>query len=275
MLSPSHPIRFALAMQYRKARRQWQDLCESRSFCLQRSDEVLQNLVKSHSSPLMRRLQNVDPQLQANKKQNLLLVCRQLDGVIIGPGEIFSFWRWVGKPLAKRGYVEGMVIKNGHAARGIGGGLCQFSNALFWLSLHSHLEVIERHRHSFDLFPDDRRSVPFGLGATVSHGIKDLRFFNPSDCSYQIRCRVTDDDLHVELRIDQAQMVRFEVYETGGGYYQRPSGMVFRRNEVFRKNSRTGAEVLLYKNDYECRYHVPFHLLDSRTPIFSSGDLGC
>ena len=56
---------------------------------------------------------------------------------MLKPGETFSFWRLVGKPKASRGFKIGMVLRNGHVAQGMGGGLCQMTNPIYWMAIHT------------------------------------------------------------------------------------------------------------------------------------------
>lgn len=71
------------------------------------------NVVKGHSSVLVRRLEGVDMRLQENKVTNIALAAAKINGIIVNPGETFSFWRTVGKTGAKQGYKEGLVIRRG------------------------------------------------------------------------------------------------------------------------------------------------------------------
>lgn len=103
---------------------------------------------------------------QENKVTNLKLAVKRLDGLILYPGETFSYWKRIGKPTARKGYKEGMVLFLGQIGGDIGGGLCQLSNLIFWMTLHTPLTVTERYRHSHDVFPDANRTQPFGSGAT-------------------------------------------------------------------------------------------------------------
>lgn len=66
----------------------------------------------SHSTPLFRELQGVDLQYQNNKIVNLKLAVGKLDGIVIKPGETFSYWKLIGKPTAKKAYVAGMVLQD-------------------------------------------------------------------------------------------------------------------------------------------------------------------
>ncbi len=70
-----------------------------------------------HSTPLMRKLKDVDMWLQENKVENLKLAAPRLDGLVLQPGEVFSYWRLIGKPTYAKGYKDGMVLKNGGYSR--------------------------------------------------------------------------------------------------------------------------------------------------------------
>ncbi|MBQ9109528.1 MAG: VanW family protein, partial [Oscillospiraceae bacterium] len=114
--------------------RHCKDLLHSVSLARQRQSQPLPNLVKSHTSLLARRLHGVDMNLQYNKATNIQLACDAINGLVIHPGESFSFWKMVGRPTARRGFREGLVItrKNGLIAD-VGGGLCQMANMVHWL----------------------------------------------------------------------------------------------------------------------------------------------
>lgn len=131
---------------------------------------------KKHQSLLRRKLGNSNPQLQENKITNLKIATSKIDGVIIKPGETFSFWKLVGRTTKSKGYIEGMQLKMREVKTGIGGGICQLANLLYWMALHTPLTVVERHHHSFDPFPDSGRTLPFGSGASVFYNYVDLRF---------------------------------------------------------------------------------------------------
>jgi vancomycin resistance protein VanW len=136
-------------------------------FAQVRKEETLPFTIKRHQSLLRRKLGASDPQLQENKITNLSIAIKHINGIVIQPGETFSFWNLVGKPTKEKGYIEGLLLSQGEVKTGVGGGLCQLANLLFWLALHSPLEISERHHHSFDPFPDDHRVLPFGSGASV------------------------------------------------------------------------------------------------------------
>ena len=64
----------------------------------------------SHATPLYRHLRGEDQILQENKVANLRLAAARLDGIVLRPGETFSYWRLIGKPTRRKGYKEGMVL---------------------------------------------------------------------------------------------------------------------------------------------------------------------
>ena len=116
------------------------------------SKELLPVIVKGHSSILMRKLYGVDEKLQKNKITNIQIACDKINGIIIHPGEVFSFWKTVGRPSKKGGYKKGLIIGKNEFKKGYGGGLCQMANMIHWLVLNSPLTVTELHHHSDALF---------------------------------------------------------------------------------------------------------------------------
>ena len=123
-----------------------------------RDKESLPYLHASHATPLLRRLRGEEMEWQKNKVINLKLAVERLDGLVLNPGETFSYWKLIGKPTRRKGYREGMVLFLGQIGIDIGGGLCQLSNLIFWMTLHTPLTVVERYRHSHDVFPDANRT---------------------------------------------------------------------------------------------------------------------
>lgn len=205
-----------------------------RKFAKQRG-EPLAEVVFEHKTPLLRRLKNVDMYLQHNKVTNLRLAAAKIDGLLIKPGETFSFWRLVGKPAARQGYLEGLVLENGKAGKGVGGGLCQMGNLLYWMALHSPLTVTERWRHSYDVFPDENRTLPFGSGATLAYNYIDLQLRNDSRQTFQLRVWLSETDLHGEIRSDKPCPERFEVFEKEHFIRHEPWGGYSRHNRIFRR----------------------------------------
>jgi hypothetical protein len=110
---------------------------------------------------------------QRGKIQNLRVAAARLDRCIIPAGEVFSFWRQVGRASGHRGYVRGRMLQEGCMIPAVGGGLCQLSNALYQVALDAGCEIIERHPHS-RIVPGSATAA--GRDATVAWNYIDLRF---------------------------------------------------------------------------------------------------
>lgn len=199
--------------------------------------ESFQHLAFSHEARLVRDYPEPWFSLQQNKIANLRIAARAIDGVTILPGESFSFWRLVGRASRRKGYLPGMTIVDGTLAASTGGGLCQLSNALYWVALHLGCVISERHRHSFDCFPDSYRSVPFGAGATVNYNYVDLRFRNETDQTFRLRVSLDEEHLHIEAFADRMPRYRYQVVEenhrmvAAGDYRLRENDLVRLRLE--------------------------------------------
>ncbi|MDR1796162.1 MAG: VanW family protein [Clostridiales Family XIII bacterium] len=189
----------------------------------------------AHRTPLFRKLKDVDMYLQYNKVVNLKLAIGKINYMTLRPGETFSYWRAIGKPTKRRGYLEGMVLENGSFKPGTGGGLCQLSNLIYWMTAHTPLTVVERHRHGFDVFPDADRTQPFGSGATCYYNYVDLMIRNDTDRVFQLALAVTDSDLVGAWLSDKPCDCRYEVYEKEHLMRHEYWGGYTRHNLLFRK----------------------------------------
>lgn len=187
-----------------------------------------------HESLLRKRLSVAEDRLTKAKIHNLTLATQAINGMVIKPGQIFSFWRGVGPATTRRGYIQGMLLSRGTVVEGVGGGLCQLSNLLHWVFLHAPMTILERHHHSFDPFPDNRRFVPFGGGATVAYNILDLKAGNSWHAPLVIRVWLSARYLYGKLTSSSAPDRSFHVYEKKHcfiGY----RGIIFRHNELWRE----------------------------------------
>ncbi len=205
-----------------------------RSFAIRRAADPLPYRYTAHHTPLIRALKNADMWMQYNKITNLRLAAARLDGVLLRPGEVFSYWRLIGKPSRRKGYKEGMILVNGTVQPGVGGGLCQLSNLIFWMTLHTPLTVIERHRHGYDVFPDSNRTQPFGSGATCFYPYGDLMLRNDTPDTYQLLVRVGETELEGEWRVSAPPERRYEVVERNHEMRGEPWGGFTRHNELYR-----------------------------------------
>jgi vancomycin resistance protein VanW len=134
-----------------------------------------------------------------NKRHNLTIAAACIQNVVIQPGQIFSFWALVGAPIARRGYREGRALVQGQLQAVVGGGLCQLSGILYYLSLQAGLKPLERYPHSADIYTDETRFTPLGSDATVVYGYKDFRFINTLSQPLCFRLSITSDRLIAQL----------------------------------------------------------------------------
>ena len=225
--------------------REIKDFFSREKFAAQKSSDLLPNVVKGHTSVLVRRLEGVDMRLQENKVTNIALAAAKINGIIVRPGETFSFWRTVGKTAEKQGYKEGLVIhRGGKLGSGIGGGLCQMANMVHWLVRNSPLTVTELHHHSDALFPDERRRVPFGTGTSVLNNYIDYRFKNTTDQTVQLVTWIEDGELCGELRSERQYPCRYKLYEEDNRFVEE-NGKWYRLSKVWRSviDRATGEEL--------------------------------
>ena len=201
----------------------------------------------SHSSPIFRNLSKEDTALQNGKAVNLALAAERVNGTVLKSGEIFSFWRLVGNPTRRKGYQKGMMLVNGKPVAAIGGGLCALSNLIYWMALHTPLAITERFRHSYDVFPDSNRTVPFGSGATCVYNYRDLMIQNNTAFHFALCVRIENGMLVGEWRSDSSIDNSYEVYQKSHYISHEGVGIYVRHNTLYRKtfSIRDGERILL------------------------------
>ncbi len=240
------------------------DILRRTRFATIRSTEPQPSVVHRHKSLIHRKLGNTNPTLQQNKAVNLALAVARLDGVLIRPGETFSLWHLVGEPTAKRGYLDGLTIVGGKPQPGTGGGLCQLSNLIHWMVLHSPLDITEHHHHDgVDLFPDYKRRVPFGCGTSVGYSYIDYRFENNTDATF--RLSVWTDDTYLCGRLEASEMPPYAYHVRAvGERFERDGDAVYRvntirRQTVDRRTGNTVSDEVIRENRARVMYEVNFN----------------
>lgn len=253
------PLTYKISVAKCIAVRNISDFFSHKKFSREKAEEPLPVLISHHKSLIRRQLGNVDMTLQENKAANLSLASPKISGILIKPGETFSFWRLVGDTSAKKGYREGLTIAMGKPSRGIGGGMCQMTNLIHWMTLHSELTITEHHHHDgLDLFPDFNRQIPFGTGTSIMYNYLDYRVTNNTDNTYQFILYTDEKYLCGELRAQKPLAVSFHI-EAENEHFTEEDGDVFREGEVYRKtvDKETGDVVnkeLIRKNHAKVMY---------------------
>jgi vancomycin resistance protein VanW len=259
LLSQRHPVFYFISVWEKRIRRQVGWYVDGKKYTRKKNAGDLPYRVYKHQSKLLKKLGDTDMILQYNKVDNLKLVIEKVSGTLIKPGETFSFCKTVGLPTKRKGYKLGMELSFGEAREGIGGGICQSSNLMHWLALHSPLTINERHHHSFDPFPDDGRVLPFASGATVFYNYLDFQLTNNTKQTFQINLWLTDKLIEGEIRVDQELDFNYHVHEKNHKFLKR-GNLFYRANEIWRtKNAkfRSGAlieEEFMFKNFGEVKY---------------------
>lgn len=255
------PHAYRISVWKGRALRKGRDLLSAVRFARTKEPEPLPVCVIRHNSLIRRRLGQVDMGLQENKAVNLALAAPCVNGILIRPGETFSFWRLVGKTSEKRGFKEGLTISAGRTGQGVGGGMCQFTNLIHWMVLHTPLTIVEHHHHDgMDLFPDFNRQIPFGTGTSICYNYLDYRFRNDTGATYQLLVRVDGEYLRGELRSDRPQALKYHIRAEKEGFV-REDGTVYRVGQVWREaiDPATGNRVertLLRENHARVMYET-------------------
>ena len=129
-----------------------------------------------------------------NQRHNAVLCLKQLEGIVIQPGETFSFNEAVGTWSRDKGYRRAPVSFGGLLVDSWGGGVCQTSSTLYNAALLSGLDIVERHRHHYA-----PTYVAPGRDAAVAYPNIDLKFRNPYDFPIEIHGAVTAAGVRIDL----------------------------------------------------------------------------
>lgn len=126
----------------------------------------------------------------AARMENIKVSAEKFHGLVIAPGEIFSFNEHLGPVTAENGFVEGLIIAGDRTAVGIGGGVCQVSTTVFRAALFGGFEIVERWAHGYRVGWYETNSGP-GLDATIYSPYVDFKFRN--DTTSHIVVQTTTD----------------------------------------------------------------------------------
>ena len=229
-------LRLFLGQTYYKIKKYFHWWFSGNHYSKEISKNKLEYLISTHNTPLYRKLKDVDMYLQSNKVENLKLALKKLNGIVVMPNEYFSYWKLIGKPTYKKGYKNGVILcPNGDFKPGVAGGLCQLSNLIYWITLHTQLTVTERYRHSHDVFPDVNRTQPFGSGATCHFNYLDLEIKNTTNSPYQLNLYLTKDELIGEWRSSESCNYKYKIYEKEHSITPGFFGHYIRNNIIHRK----------------------------------------
>jgi vancomycin resistance protein YoaR len=155
--------------------------------------------------------------LTVHQKLNIRKAASRIDGVIVRPGEEFSFNKCVGPRTERAGYYAAPSYIGADTYSSPGGGICVISSALYQDALVAGLKVTERVPHQKTM-----QTVEPGLDATVWYGGADLKFVNDTKAAIKIDCNVEDGYLNTDLTGDKQSLhtTKISRREIGGATNQ-------------------------------------------------------
>ena len=223
-----------------------EDLFSTETFAKNRQSQSLPNLVYKYSSTLIKKGKGIDPITQENKAINIKLASSKITGIIIKPGEIFSFWKVVGAVTKRKGYKKGRVLKQDKLVAGTGGGLCNLANTINNLVLHSPLHIIEFHKHSDALASDIGHRVPMANGTSVSYNYIDYRFKNNTNQNIQILLWCDNETLYGELRSEYEFPYSYELIEENH-HFEKDNDKYYRVSKIYKNTINNSTKEIINK----------------------------
>ena len=132
----------------------------------------------------------------ASRINNIDLVAQKLNGLVLMPGEEFSYNGYVGQRTEEAGFQYAGAYNNGQVVQEIGGGICQVSSTLYYATMCANLQTLERTCHTFIV-----TYLPIGLDATVSWPGPDFKFKNDRDYPVKILAWTEQENKSLTIEI--------------------------------------------------------------------------
>lgn len=239
-----NPTCYQISTQKEILKRHLKNWRDRPNFALTRQQTPLPHLIDQRQSNLIKRGPGIELDLQVGKAKNIAIAAETMQGLIIHPGEEYSFWKLVGKITAAKGYQNGRVIHQGKLVADIGGGLCNLANTIHQMVIRSPLEITEFHAHSDALAPDEGPRVPFANGTSVSYNNQDYRFKNTTDQDVQLLVWCQDEVLYGELRSEKPFPWAYEIIEEDHHFTQ-IGEKFYRRSKIYKQTLDAASRELL------------------------------
>lgn len=235
-------------------------LLDGNRYAKRKSETLLPNTVFETSSLMLNENSGFDMKYQINKVHNLKLAAKTIDKIVIAPNETFSFWQLVRWADRDEKYKDGLNLVDGKIIGSYGGGVCQLSNMLFWMFLHTPLTVIERHGHAVESFPSTTEDLPCGTDATINEGWLDLKVRNETENPFQIEVSFDDSFMYGRILSEIPVNIDYRVYNSTVFYIKR-NEKNYQVATVCRleTDKKTGKQIEkeLYINKCEIAYELP------------------
>lgn len=199
----------------------------------------------------------------ADRNVNLSLACKAINGMILYPGEVFSYNDALGERTTEKGYKAGASYSGNETVYTVGGGICQVSSTVYYCALNADLQIVERYCHSFAT-----GYMPLGMDATVNWGTLDFKFRN--NTAYPIRIEASSEggsvtvsligtdekDYYVKM---ENEVIRTYTYATSYQVMPSDNAKGYKDGEII-TTPYTGYDV----NTYRCKYNKETDSLISR-----------
>ena len=156
----------------------------------------------------------------------------KFDGVMLKPGEVFSFGKLLGEVNASTGYVPELVIIDNHEEKQYGGGLCQVSSTAYRAALLAGLPILQRQNHSFAIsYYTAPYGVP-GVDATIYYPAVDMKFRNDTPGHLYMQTRMVGTSLTFDYFGTKTKYgeIRGPQFVSGDSDATKPSHTVFWRD---------------------------------------------
>ena len=197
----------------------------------------------------------------ADRATNLRIACETINGLILYPGDEFSYNKILGERTEEKGYRPGAAYVGNSTEALVGGGICQVASTLYYCALYSDMEILERECHQFTTVYS-----PLGVDATVSYGYLDFRFRNTSEHPIKIEAAANGgtvtvtfygtDDKDYYIKMESEVLKKYPYEET----YEDKTEEGYREGEYI-VTPYTGYDVKTYR----CKYNKDTNELISRT----------
>ena len=179
---------------------------------------------------------------------NLILAMNKLDGVVVAPGEVFSYNKTLGKRTAEAGYKEAGGFAGGRVVQTLAGGICQISSTLYDAAIYANLDIVERHNHMFLA-----GYVGAGRDATVVYGSLDLKFKNTRKYPIMIKTSIGSGVAKVSI-FGVKEDVEYEVEISTNVLSYSPFSVIYENDsslaagqEVVSQKGMNGCKSITYK----------------------------
>ena len=180
-----------------------------------------------------------------DRTTNLMLAANKINGLVLMPGETFSYNKTVGERTIAAGYRKAPIYVSGEVVNDVGGGICQVTTTLYNAVVYANLEIVERTNHQF--VPS---YAPASRDATVVYGAIDFKFKNNRNYPIKLVCSVSNGTANFQilgLKTDQDYTVEI----TNRVTKTTTSSIYSEAYKILKQNGKTVGTYLLSKDVYK------------------------